>query len=423
MASSNVVRSGRWCLPVVPTGDLSCVSRVAFAFAFAARTLEIGVSALRALEARPAAPAPRAATRRVARPRASPRSRRCRIATSSPRRSRRGASRRPTRASRRPSRETAGLGARAPRVSEGDRARMRHREEARARRFATRAPDSTSEVRDRCPSGPFSFIGPVACCVTKPGKQSSSRKLKKSSSTDRTPWRDPQSEPRFSPTRPVRGTTRRHAVRRRDLAPRGAFPGSLAPREPSSRESFGLARSDGAFHAAVPRTRRGRGPPADSHEALARPRGATRRHRALPVRVAPRLLCSHPARPRTPTDRTSSQNASRPNRNRPSSSSSVVPVARNRSHAFLLLFPATSAPPSKAAPPRPPKVKTLILGGAFGVTLGDELKARGDDRDRTVMDPDGARARTRPCFRSARTAPRRSIGGWRRSRDAKRRAT
>ena len=61
------------------------------------------------------------------------------------------------------------------------------------------------------------------------GKQSSSRKLKKSSSTDRTPWRDPQSEPRFSPTRPVRGTTRRHAVRRRDLAPGVRFP-ALSPR-------------------------------------------------------------------------------------------------------------------------------------------------------------------------------------------------
>ena len=86
-----------------PDGRPLRSGRVAFAFAFAARKLEIGVFPLRALEARPGAPAPRAATRRVARPRASPRSRRCRIATSSPRRSRRGASRRPTRASRRPS--------------------------------------------------------------------------------------------------------------------------------------------------------------------------------------------------------------------------------------------------------------------------------------------------------------------------------
>ena len=138
--------------------------------------------------------------------------------------------------------------------------------------------------------------------------------------------------------------------------PRGAFPGSLAPREPSSRESFGLRVPNGAFHAAVPRTRRGRGPPADSHEALARPRGATRRHRALPVRVAPRLLCSHPARPRTPTDRTSSQKTRlgrteiARRRRRPSSPSHEI------AHTLcLLLFPATSAPPSKAAPPPGPR--------------------------------------------------------------------
>ena len=51
------------------------------------------------------------------------------------------------------------------------------------------------------------------------------------------------------------------------------------------------------------------------------------------------------------------------------------------------------------APPRPPKVKTLILGGAFGATLGDELKARvGDDRTRTVMGPDGRPRATRPLL-------------------------
>ena len=43
-------------------------------------------------------------------------------------------------------------------------------------------------------------------------------------------------------------------------------------------------------------------------------------------------------------------------------------------------------------------MKTLILGGAFGVTLGDELKARGDDRDRTVMGPDGRARATRPLL-------------------------
>ena len=75
------------------------------------------------------------------------------------------------------------------------------------------------------------------------GKQSSSRKLKKSSSTDRTPWRDPQSEPRFSPTRPVRGTTRRHAVRRRDLAPGVRFP-ALSPRANLPRANlFSSSRS------------------------------------------------------------------------------------------------------------------------------------------------------------------------------------
>ena len=135
--------------------------------------------------------------------------------------------------------------------------------------------------------------------------------------------------------------------------PRGAFPGSLAPREPSSRESFGLRVPNGAFHAAVPRTRRGRGPPADSHEALARPRGATRRHRALPVRVAPRLLCSHPARPRTPTDRTSSQKTrlgrteiAHRRRRRPSPS----PTPHTLFSCCL-----ASAPPSKAAPPPGPR--------------------------------------------------------------------
>lgn len=43
-------------------------------------------------------------------------------------------------------------------------------------------------------------------------------------------------------------------------------------------------------------------------------------------------------------------------------------------------------------------MKTLILGGAFGVTLGDELKARGDDHDRTVMGPDGRARATRPLL-------------------------
>jgi hypothetical protein len=126
--------------------------------------------------------------------------------------------------------------------------------------------------------------------------------------------------------------------------PRGAFPGSLAPREPSSRESFRLGVPNGAFHAAVPRTRRGRGPPADSHEALARPRGATRRDRALPVRVAPRLLCRHPARPRTPTDRTSSKKT-RLGR-------TEIPRRRRLPSSRCCL---TSAPPSKAAPPPGPR--------------------------------------------------------------------
>jgi hypothetical protein len=108
------------------------------------------------------APAPRAATRRVARPRASPRanenySRRCRIATPSLRRSRRGASRRPTRASRRPpSERKAAVGARAPRESEGD-------ETPRGGAPADlpmRAPDSTSEVPD-IPALLYSFPSAV----------------------------------------------------------------------------------------------------------------------------------------------------------------------------------------------------------------------------------------------------------------------
>lgn len=40
----------------------------------------------------------------------------------------------------------------------------------------------------------------------------------------------------------------------------------------------------------------------------------------------------------------------------------------------------------------------MILGGAFGATLGDELKARGDDRTRTVMGPDGRPRATRPLL-------------------------
>ena len=43
-------------------------------------------------------------------------------------------------------------------------------------------------------------------------------------------------------------------------------------------------------------------------------------------------------------------------------------------------------------------MKTLILGGAFGATLGAELKARGDDRNRTVVGADGRPRATRPLL-------------------------
>ena len=43
-------------------------------------------------------------------------------------------------------------------------------------------------------------------------------------------------------------------------------------------------------------------------------------------------------------------------------------------------------------------MKTLILGGAFGATLGDELKARGDARNRTAVGADGRPRATRPLL-------------------------
>ena len=53
------------------------------------------------------------------------------------------------------------------------------------------------------------------------------------------------------------------------------------------------------------------------------------------------------------------------------------------------------------AQPRTPRVKTVILCGAFGATLGDELRARGDDeRNRTflVSGADGVSRATRPLL-------------------------
>ena len=212
---------------------------------------------------------------------------------------------------------------------------MRHREEARARRLAIVASsDSTFRESQHSKARHFRLV-----CVTKLGGRKFAKVKTFLPST-----RGSQSEPRFSPD----ANSLRHLAPPCNSAsrpcPPGAFPGSLAPREPSSRESFRLGVPNGAFHAAVPRTRRGRGPPADSHEALARPRGATRRHRALPVRVAPRLLCSHPARPRTPTDRTSSKKT-RLGR-------TEIPRRRRLPSSRCCL---TSAPPSKAAPPPGPR--------------------------------------------------------------------
>jgi hypothetical protein len=175
------------------------------------------------------------------------------------------------------------VGARAPRESEGD-------ETPRGGAPADlpmRAPDSTSEVPD-IPAGLVS-VGRFHWSrrVTKPGGKEGI--WKKKSSTDRTPRRDPhQSEPRFSPTRLVCGITRRHAVRRRDLAPGVRFP-ALAPRANLPRANLSVF----AFlmgHSTPPRSsdETRAGPPADGHEASARPRDAVGRARALPGRVARR---------------------------------------------------------------------------------------------------------------------------------------
>ena len=174
------------------------------------------------------------------------------------------------------------------------------------------------------------------------GKQSS-RKLKKSRRR-RTgpPRRDPQSEPRFSPTRPVRGTTRRHAVRRRDLAPGVRFP-ALSPRANLPRANlFVLAFLMG--HSTPPFLGRDAG---EDH-----PRTATRH---WPVhgaqhdetghsRCASRRDCSAVIPPdgtRTPTDRTSCHQKTE------------IPRRRRRRPSSRCCL--TSAPPSKAAPPPGPR--------------------------------------------------------------------
>ena len=222
---------------------------------------------------------------------------------------------------------------------------MRHREEARARRLATRAPNSTSEVRDRCrdvETAVFSDSGVAARHET--GGKQSSRKLKKSRRR-RTgpPRRDPQSEPRFSPTRPVRGTTRRHAVRRRDLAPGVRFP-ALSPRANLPRANlFVLAFLMG--HSTPPFLGRDAG---EDH-----PRTATRH---WPVhgaqhdetghsRCASRRDCSAVIPPDPKERRLTEPPHLKKNRNPPSG-------RRRRPSSRCCL---TSAPPSKAAPPPGPR--------------------------------------------------------------------
>jgi hypothetical protein len=136
------------------------------------------------------------------------------------------------------------VGARAPRESEGD-------ETPRGGAPADlpmRAPDSTSEVPD-IPAGLVS-VGRFHWSrrVTKPGgKEGIWKKI--------VDGPDPEARPSSVRAALLTDATglRYHAPPCSSASrpcPRGAFPGSRAPREPSSRESLGLRVPNGAFHAA-----------------------------------------------------------------------------------------------------------------------------------------------------------------------------
>ena len=217
--------------------------------AFAARKLEIGVSPLRALEAR--AELQRLAPRRGELLGRALRRERMRITpgdAESRRRPRggRGAARPGVRHARRADHHRerkAVAGARAPRESEGD-------ETPRGGALADlpfRAPDSTSQVPDI----------PALVSV---GRFHRSRRVtetggKRRNLEKKVDGPDPEARPSSVRAALLTDATgpRYHAPPCSSASrpcPRGAFPGSRAPREPSSRESLGLRVPNGAFHAA-----------------------------------------------------------------------------------------------------------------------------------------------------------------------------
>ena len=209
--------------------------------------------------------------------------------------------------------------------------------------------------------------------------------------------------------------------------PRGAFPGSLAPREPSSRESFlvfaflmghrhaaFLGRDAGEDH---PRTATRHWPVHGAqHDDTGHSRCASRRGCSAVIPPDPeRRLTEPPLKKRVSAE----------------PKSPVVVVVRRprrtksltRFSCCFFLLPQRLLP--RRRPPPAPEGEDPDFGRRVRRHSGRRVEG---SRRRPKPNGDGTRrrrARARAAFasRSARTAPRRSIGGWRRSRDAKRRAT